>query len=149
GAIAPFAMPSAASDRKVLRAYAKKMRINMDLPWNKLNEKHRALIWDGNDDFYGVKGLFEYLETKKYKMHVRVFISRLKSPFTCPTCKGTRLKPEALQVLVRGKSISDLTGMTLEELWSFILKMELTEYEKTICEEPFRQLRERLRYLND
>ena len=149
GAIAPFAMPSAASDRKVLRAYAKKMRINMDLPWNKLSEKHRALIWDGNEDFYGVKGLFEYLDTKKYKMHVRVFISRFKSPFTCPTCKGSRLKPEALQVLVRGKSIAGMTALTLEELWGLILKMELTEYEKTICEEPFRQLRERLRYLND
>ena len=88
GAIAPFAMPSAADDRRTLRAFCKKMRIDMDVPWNKLSEKQRQLVWNGTEDFYGVKGLFEYLDTKKYKMHVRVFISRFKSPFICPTCKA-------------------------------------------------------------
>lgn len=149
GAIAPFAMPSAASDRKALRAFAKKMRIDMDEPWNKLPSSQRQLIWNGNDDFYGVKGLFAYLETKKYKMHVRVFLSRFKSPFTCPTCKGARLKPEALQVLIRGKNIGDLGAMTIEELYAFMKDIQLSEYESTICEEPLRQVCERLRYLND
>jgi excinuclease ABC subunit A len=93
--------------------------------------------------------LFEYLETKKYKMHVRVFISRFKSPFTCPTCKGSRLKPEALQVLIRGRSVADLTRMTLEDLHKFMENVELSEYEATLCAEPLRQIRERLRYLND
>lgn len=149
GAIAPFAMPSAAQDRKSLRAFCKKMKISTDTPWNKLNEKHRQLIWNGNDDFYGVKGLFEYLETKKYKMHVRVFISRFKSPFTCPTCKGARLKAEALQVLIRGRNVAELSGLTIEELFAFISGLQLSEFEATICAEPFRQIRERLRFLND
>jgi excinuclease ABC subunit A len=149
GAIAPFAMPSAADDRRMLRAFAKKMRINMDVPWSELQEKQRQLIWKGNDDFYGVVGLFDYLETKKYKMHVRVFISRFKSPFTCPTCKGARLKPEALKVLIRGKSVGDLGAMTIEDLKAFVNEVELTEYEAEVCAEPLRQLRERLRYLND
>ena len=149
GCIAPFAMPSATYDRRMLRSFCKKMRIDMDAPWNRLAEKNQQLIWQGNDDFYGVKGLFEYLDTKKYKMHVRVFISRFKSPFTCSTCKGSRLKPEALQVLVRGKSIADLTAMTLEELYAFVLRIELSEFEKTVSAEPLRQIRERLRFLND
>lgn len=149
GCIAPFAMPSAAADRKELRAFCKKMRVPMDLPWSELSEKQRQLIWQGNDDFYGVKGLFEYLDTKKYKMHVRVFISRFKSPSICPTCKGARLKAEALQVMMRGNSIADLTAMTLEELYAFVLKVELSEYEKTVSAEPLRQIRERLRFLND
>lgn len=149
GAIAPFAMPSAAHDRKLLRAFCKKMKIDTDSPWNQLSDKQRQLIWNGNDDFYGVKGLFEYLETKKYKMHVRVFISRFKSPFTCPTCKGTRLRPEALQVLIKGKSIAELSAMTLEELHKFMQDVELSEYESSLCAEPLRQIRERLRYLND
>lgn len=149
GAIAPFAMPSAAADRKEMRAVAKKMKIDLDTPWKDLPTKHRELIWNGGGGFYGVKGLFEYLETKKYKMHVRVFLSRFKSPFTCATCKGSRLKPEALQVLIRGKSIADLGGMTIEELYHFFQKIELSEYEATICAEPFRQIRERLRFLND
>jgi len=149
GAIAPFAMPSAAQDRKLLRAFCKKMKIDMDKPWSELSEKQRQLVWKGNDDFYGVVGLFEYLETKKYKMHVRVFLSRFKSPFSCPTCKGARLKPEALQVLVRGKSVADLGALTIEELYKFVLEIELSEYEATVCAEPLRQLRERLRFLND
>lgn len=149
GAIAPFAMPSAATDRRMLRAFCKKMKIDADAPWVRLPEKQRKLIWNGNADFYGVKGLFEYLETKKYKMHVRVFLSRFKSPFTCPTCKGSRLKAEALQVLVRDKSIADLTGMTLEELHRFMQDVALSEYDATLCAEPLRQTRERLRYLND
>lgn len=149
GAIAPFAMPSAAADRKALRAFAKKMRINMDVPWSEMPEKQRKLVWDGTEDFYGVRGLFEYLETKKYKMHVRVFISRFKSPFICPKCKGSRLKPESLQVLIRGKSIADFGSMTIEELYAFMKEVELSEYEATICAEPLRQVCERLKYLND
>lgn len=65
GCIAPFAMPSATHDRKMLKAFCKKMKIDMDTPWAELSEKQRQLIWNGNSDFYGVKGLFEYLDTKK------------------------------------------------------------------------------------
>ncbi|NCN95857.1 MAG: excinuclease ABC subunit A, partial [Bdellovibrionales bacterium] len=93
GALAPFNMPSAQYDRRELRAFCKKKKIEMDVPWNKLTKKQQQAIWDGTKDFYGVKGLFEYLEEKKYKMHVRVFLSRFKSPFTCETCHGSRLKP--------------------------------------------------------
>ncbi len=149
GAVAPFAMPSAAEDRRMLKAFAKKQKIPMDVAWDELTEKQKQLVWKGNDDFYGINGLFEYLDTKKYKMHVRVFISRFKSPFICPTCKGARLKPEALKVLIRGKNVGDLGAMTIEDLYSFIKDIELTEYEAEVCEEPLRQLRERLRYLND
>lgn len=149
GAIAPFAMPSAAEDRRALRAFCKKMKIPMDTAWNKLSEKQRQAVWKGNRDFYGVVGLFDYLETKKYKMHVRVFLSRFKSPFTCSTCNGSRLKPEALKVLIRGKSIGALVAMTIEDLYKFVLEIKLSEFEAEICAEPLRQLRERLRYLND
>ncbi len=149
GAISPFAMPSAGYDRRQLKAFAKKMKIDLNTPWNKLPEKARKLIWNGTKDFYGVKGLFDYLETKKYKMHVRVFISRFKSPFTCPTCNGSRLKPESLQVYVRGKNIAELSSMTIEDLYNFVRTIELSEYEATVCAEPLRQLRERLRFLNE
>jgi excinuclease ABC subunit A len=149
GAISPFNMPSAQADRRSLKAFCKKAKIDMSLPWKKLTEKQRKLLWDGTDSFYGVTGLFDYLETKKYKMHVRVFLSRFKSPFTCPTCLGTRLKPESQQVKIAGKSISDLTMMTLEDLEKFMLELRLLQHEMEICVEPFRQIRDRLRYLND
>jgi excinuclease ABC subunit A len=149
GALSPFAMPSAQYDRRELRAYCKKKKIDMDVPWEKLSKKHQKAIWDGTKEFYGVKGLFEYLEEKKYKMHVRVFLARFKSPFTCPTCHGTRLKPEALQVKIQGKSIGDLSAYTLKELAAFMETLKLTPSQEHIVKEPFRQIRSRLKYLMD
>lgn len=149
GCIAPFAMPSAQYDRRQLKAFCKKAKIDMDAPWKSLTDRQRKLIWDGTDSFYGVKGLFEYLETKKYKMHIRVFLSRFKSPFTCPTCHGTRLKPEAQQVKVAGRSISELCSMTLEDLERIMNQLTLKPHEQQICVEPLRQIRERLKFLND
>ncbi len=149
GALAPFAMPSAQYDRRELRAFCKKKKIDMDTPWEKLTKKQQTSIWEGTKDFYGVKGLFEYLEEKKYKMHVRVFLSRFKSPFTCPTCHGSRLKPEALQVKIKDKSIGDLAAMTLIDLSRFMDSLELTENQMHIVKEPLRQIKSRLHYLLD
>jgi excinuclease ABC subunit A len=149
GAIAPFAMPSAQADRRMLKAFCKKAKIDMDAPWKSLTDRQRQLIWDGTESFYGVRGLFEYLETKKYKMHIRVFLSRFKSPFTCPTCKGSRLVPEAQQVKVDGYSISELTAVTIEELAKRMATLTLKPHEQQICQEPLRQICERLKFLND
>lgn len=149
GAIAPFAMPSATYDRRQLKAFCKKHHIDIHLPWQDLPEGQRQLIWNGTDDFYGLKGLFEYLETKKYKMHVRVFISRFKSPFTCKECGGSRLKAQVQQVLVSGKPITALGAMTIQDLHSHMLVMKLSEMAMQIVHEPLRQIRDRLKFLLD
>lgn len=148
GAITPFAMPSGKQDRVQLRNYCKKHKIDMHTPWESLSAKHREALWSGNDEFYGVLGLFEYLETKKYKMHVRVFLARYKSPFTCPECKGSRLKKAAQQVLIGNRSISDLCALTLSDLSQFMNELELTPGQLEVCAEPLRQIRARLRFLN-
>lgn len=143
-ALEPFSMPSAVQDRKQLIQFCKKNKIPIDKPWNKLTIKQREKIWKGTDKFYGVEGLFEYLETKKYKMHVRVFISRYKSPRTCEVCQGTRLRHEAAQVFVAGQSIISLSQKTLEDLKDFFEKTEFSKTEEELCKEVFRQLRRRL-----
>lgn len=147
GAIAPLAMPSAASDRKELRKFCTQQKIDLHKAWQDLPAKHQKMIWEGTKDFYGVVGLFDYLETKKYKMHVRIFLSRYKSPFTCKSCQGTRLKPESQQVLIAHQSISDLCSMTVTHLLSFLNKLELSPAEDEVCKEPFRQLKQRLFFL--
>lgn len=149
GALTPFAMPSAKTDRAELRAYCKKHKVDMHTAWEDLPKKQRQAIWEGTEDFYGLLGLFEYLETKKYKMHVRVFLARYKSPFSCPDCKGTRLKPESQQVLIEGRSISDLCSLTLAELSVFMNELTLSPAEMEVSAEPLRQVRDRLKYLND
>lgn len=149
GAIAPFAMPSAAYDRREMRKFCVKNKIDLDTPWEDLPDKQRKLLWNGTKEFYGVRGLFEYLETKKYKMHIRVFLSRFKSPFTCKTCKGSRLRPEALQVLINNKNIFDLNGLTVLELHKFLKGLTMTPGEAKIVAEPLRQLIARLQFLTD
>ncbi|MBX7232696.1 MAG: excinuclease ABC subunit UvrA, partial [Bdellovibrionales bacterium] len=147
GAVAPFAMPSAAADRRQLRNFAKKHQIDLLTPWEDLPLPKRQLIWNGTEDFYGVKGLFEYLETKKYKMHIRVFLSRFKSPFPCSTCHGTRLKSQTQQVLVGGKNLTTLCQMTLQRLLQEMIELKLSAMAEKICREVLHQIRERLRFL--
>lgn len=147
GAIAPFAMPSATGDRRELKAFCKKHHVDLFTPWEDLSPEHRTMIWNGTDSFYGVKGLFEYLDTKKYKMHVRVFISRFKSPFTCKECDGSRLKPHVKNVRMGNHDIVELSSMTLEELSQAMNGLKLPPHAEKICAEPLRQIRQRLSFL--
>jgi excinuclease ABC subunit A len=149
GALHPFNMPSASSDRKLLLGYCKKEKIDVNAPWNKLPRADRERIWNGDDKFFGVVGLFEYLETKKYKMHVRVFLSRYKSPFTCPTCKGARLKPESSYVKIGGFTIHQFSGMTIGELHQAFATVTLTPAQEEVASDILLQIRARLRFLND
>lgn len=149
GALHPFNMPSASSDRKLLLGYAKKEKIDVNTPWNKLPKAQRDILWKGDDKFFGVVGLFEYLETKKYKMHVRVFLSRYKSPFTCPTCKGARLKPESSYVKIAGHTIHEFSSMTIGELHRTFAKINLTPMQEEVASEILMQIRSRLGFLND
>lgn len=149
GALHPFNMPSAASDRKLLLSHCKKEKIDINVPWNKLPRTDREKLWNGDDKFFGVVGLFEYLETKKYKMHVRVFLSRYKSPFQCPTCKGSRLKPESSYVKIGGYTIHQFSSMTVGEINEAFKTITLTKAQEEVASDILLQIRARLRFLND
>lgn len=147
GALNPFTMPSAAHERKQLIKFCRSQKINTETPWRQLSKEHRDLIWKGNKDFFGVKGLFEYLDQIKYKMHVRVFISRFRSPFLCPDCKGSRLRKEVGFILIAGKSINQLSDLTIDDLHKFFKDLRLTKNQEEIASEVLKQIRSRLEYL--
>lgn len=149
GALHPFTMPSASSDRRQLLQYCKKAGIDTRIPWKHLPKEHRELLWKGNDQFFGVQGLFDYLETKKYKMHVRVFLSRYKSPFACPTCRGSRLKPESEYVKINGRTIGEMSRMTISQLSQLMNDLSLTSAQEELAGEILLQVRSRLRFLGD
>ena len=88
GALQPFEMPSAAQARRKLLAFCRQRRIPRQKAYQSLSESQKNLLWEGGANFSGVVGYFEELETKKYKMHVRVFLSRFKSSFPCPRLQG-------------------------------------------------------------
>jgi excinuclease ABC subunit A len=147
GALHPFTMPSAAHERKQLNAFAKKMKVDLHAPWKDLPKEEKEMIWNGHKDFFGVKGLFEYLDQIKYKMHVRVFIARYRSPFLCPDCKGARLRKEALNVLVNGVNIEELSAKTIEDLCTFFRKLTLKPHQEEVSGEILKQIRARLDFL--
>lgn len=147
GALHPFTMPSASQDRKELMHFCRKQKIDIDTPWEDLTAQQRKLIWDGTPDFMGVRGLFAMLEEMKYKMHVRVFISRYRSPSLCTACEGGRLRQEVKYIYFRGKSLPELCDMTVKNLYDFFVQLNLSRTEMEVGEEVFLQLKSRLSFL--
>ncbi|MFN3455019.1 MAG: excinuclease ABC subunit UvrA [Pseudobdellovibrio sp.] len=147
GALNPFTMPSAEQDKKALFAFCKKNKIDLKVPWKELPKTQRDLIWNGTKDFFGVKGLFEYLDQIKYKMHVRVFISRYRSGHACPDCHGTRLRKEVHYIYIQKKSITELSALTIEELNNFFNTVKLTPHQIEVAGEVLKQIRSRLNFL--
>ena len=149
GAIQPFTMPSSRTDKRKLIQFCNKKKISLKKAWCDLKPSEREMIWEGTSEFYGVTGLFKRLETKKYKMHVRVFLSRYKSPKKCDTCEGTRLKKAVQQVLITKKPITELCDYSINELAKFFDGLKLSKEEMAIAKEVFEQLQSRLQYLKD
>ncbi len=116
GAIEPWQKPSNKWWQEELVAHAKGEGVPLDIPWGELGDEDRAKVWTGTPSFEGVEEFFGYLETKRYKMHVRVFMARYRSPSTCSLCKGARLKPEVAAITVGGLTISTINELPISEL---------------------------------
>ena len=149
GAIEPWTKPKYRQLATEMRRYARAADVPLDVPWQDLTAEHQNYILQGDGRFPGVRGFFEYLERKKYKLHVRVFLSRYRGYSTCPECGGLRLRREARQVKVGGKDICQITSMTVEEASRFFARLELSRAEADIGERLLEEIRDRLRFLND
>ncbi|MEW6368007.1 MAG: excinuclease ABC subunit UvrA [Acidobacteriota bacterium] len=148
-AIDPFRLPSFSEYFEEFLSMAKSRGIPIDVPYEELPDQARRLLWDGDGEFPGVMGIFEWLETKKYKVHVRVLLSRYRSYRTCHACKGQRLKPEALRVQVGGRSIGELCAMTVQECLAFAGALSLASEEAAVAGKVVDEIVKRLRYLSD
>ena len=149
GAIEPWTKPKYRPFLNELKKYAKPAGIPLDVPWSELAPEHRQRIVDGDEEFWGIRGFFEHLERKKYKLHVRVFLSRYRGYSLCTTCGGARLRPEARLVKVAGKDICEVCQMTVEEAAKFFAKLELSRKESDIAGKLLEEIRDRLRFLNE
>lgn len=147
GALHPFTMPSAAQDKRELFKFCKDKKIDVMTPWNKLPKKQQSQVWNGDTKFWGVVGLFEYLETKKYKMHVRVFLSRFKGSFPCDDCTGGRLKSFIHHILINKKSMQQVCELTLAEALEWLKTAPFTAQQKQAVSEVYSQLLSRLEFL--
>jgi excinuclease ABC subunit A len=151
GAIEPWTKPRYKPLTMEMRKYARAHDIPLDVPYRELTTAQRDAILQGDpkEGFAGVKGFFAWLERKKYKLHVRVFLSRYRGYATCPDCHGTRLRAEARAVKIAGRSITEVCQMTVKEARPFFDRLQLSAAETTIAEKILEEIQERLRFLDE
>ncbi len=149
GAIEPWTKPKYKPLFNELKRYAKQRDILLDVPWEQLSREHQRIVIEGEGRFWGVRGFFAYLERKKYKLHVRVFLSRYRGYSVCSTCGGARLRPEARQVKIDGKNICEVCAMTVEQASRFFRDLFLSPEQEKIAGKLLEEIRARLRFLNE
>jgi excinuclease ABC subunit A len=147
GAIEPWSRPAYRKWHRRFIRQARSKGIRTDLPYRELPRETRRLIFSGDDEFYGLNDFFGKLETKKYKLHVRVFLSRYRKAVICKSCSGSRLNPVALGFSVGGRTISGLTEMPVSELKEFFSGLRLSDYESGVADEILRQVNLKLGFL--
>jgi excinuclease ABC subunit A len=149
GAIAPWNSPAYAHEQEELIALAGDYGLPVDVPFSQLGPEHLHLIVNGvpERDFGGLKGFFAWLERRKYKMHIRVFLSRWRSYHPCPVCGGARLRPEALATRIGGKNIAEVSAMKIRDAAEFFRKLTLTEWQRQVGRMMLDQVQARLGYL--
>ena len=143
GAIVPWTKPRY---RRYLNDFKKKAlarSIPLDVPFKELDEEHQSFVTEN------IRSFFKYLETKKYKLHVRVFLSRYRGYTICPECAGARLRQEALDIFIDGKNIADISRMSMAEAFQFFSGVKLTPMQSEIAERVLWEIQTRLRFLND
>jgi len=141
GAVEPWTKPK----YRVWLGNFKKNRkgVRLNVPYCDLSDAEREAV----DDF--IRRFFDYLEGKKYKLHVRVFLSRYRGYALCPECKGARLRQEALYVRVGGKNLAEVVRLNIAEACGFFDALELSDEETAIADKILVEIRQRLKFLND
>jgi excinuclease ABC subunit A len=149
GAIEPFTKPQFEWWRTELKKFARREGIPMNKPFADLAVEQQRAVIDGQDGFEGVKGLFDWLETKKYKLHVRVMLSKYRGYTKCPDCKGGRLRVEARDVFVGGKTLPEVCGLSIKDAAAFFNALSLIEEQAAIADRLLVEVRSRLKFLLD
>ncbi len=134
-----------------LLALASDYNLPVDVPYAELTDDERRLVVEGVPErkFGGLNGFFRWLERRKYKMHLRVYLSRWRSYRLCPACGGARLRPEALAVRVGGRIFADICRLKIREAFQLFSDLQLPEWQQPIARPLIADVRSRLSYLVD
>ena len=160
GAIKPWQTPSYKECQVEMFKYAARANVSMNTPWKHLPPEHQDWVlfgdplWKGGNQawktqWYGVQKFFNWLETKSYKMHVRVLLSKYRSYTPCPTCHGARLKPDALLWKLDGKSVQDLMLMPIVQLRAFFVSLKFVGALDAAMDLVLTEIRARMKFLCD
>jgi excinuclease ABC subunit A len=154
GAVKPWQTESYSECQDDMMEFAPKRGIPTNVPWRELTDAQRKWVIDGegrweDDVWYGVKRFFDWLETKSYKMHIRVLLSKYRTYVPCKACGGARLKPDALLWRVDGRTIHDVMLLPIDRCFEFFKELKLPAPLDEADDLLLTEIRTRLRYLVD
>jgi excinuclease ABC subunit A len=152
GAIAPWTTPKYRPFHGEMIRFAKSASIPTDVPYYDLDPPQQDLLWNGGGTFPGIRGFFAALERKKYKLHVRVFLSKYRGYALCPDCRGQRLRAEARAVLIApqngpAKNICEVSALTITAAQAFFDNLQLTPSQIEIAGKVLEEVRQRIHFL--
>ncbi len=154
GAIRPFQSKSFGECQRDLKTFARRAGVPMDTPWETLTDAQRRWVLEGEGDFdegcwYGVSRFFDWLETKSYRMHIRVLLSKYRTYRECPDCHGARLKPESLLWRLREHNLHALTRLPISRCRAFFETLEFTGALDEATTQLLGEIRGRLAFLDE
>ena len=149
GAIAPFRTEQWSEHYRELVRLAARIGLPIDVPYVELSREHQRIIWDGQDDYIGIRGFFKFLSRHNYKMHYRIFAARFRGYTRCPDCDGYRVRPQALYVKIADHHIGHVAELTIKEAYAFFNDLSLSPFEEAVAGRVLEEIRKRLKYLNE
>ena len=148
GAVHPWTTTKYRAGHGEMKRAAKSANIPTNVPWYDLTDQQRNYIEFGGPGYSGIQGFFAELDRKKYKLHVRVFLSKYRGYATCPDCRGTRLRAEARAVLLQGKNIAEVVALTITAATEFFDSLTLSPSQMEIAGKVLEEVRQRTGFLH-
>jgi excinuclease ABC subunit A len=149
GAIAPWTTTKYRPHHGEMIRFAKIANIPTDVPWYDLDPAQQELLWEGRGVYPGIRGFFAALDRKKYKLHVRVFLSKYRGYALCPDCRGQRLRAEARAVLINNQNICETSALTITAARAFFDNLQLTPAQTEIAGKILEEVRQRIHFLHE
>ena len=146
---APWNTPAYEELYDTLWKACRKHKIPVQKPFEELRSRQKEILLHGEGKFIGLKGFFNWMEGKRYKVHYRVFLSKYRAYTPCLVCHNTRLKEEALNVHLAGKHIADICHMSIWELQDFFKNLPIQDFQKRVGERLLKEIHDRIGFMVD
>ncbi len=148
-AVDPWSAPRYKRERTKLKDFGTQCGVSLYSPWEELPKKFREEVLYGAKGFKGVIPFLASREKKRYKQYIRVWLRKYQAPKTCCECGGARIRGEALNVRVSGRTVAEVSELALEDLALWLRQLDLTSMEAQIAETIMRELHARVGFLVD
>jgi len=146
---APWNTPAYEDLYDYLWEACRRHRIPTEKPFEELRPNQKEILLNGKGEFIGLKGFFDWMEGKRYKVHYRVFLSKYRAYTPCPNCQNTRLKEEALNVRMAGKQIAQLCETPISDLQIFFKNLPIEDFKKRVAQRLLKEITDRIGFMVD